>query len=381
MTRQPSAARVLVVDDEAAIRGAVARTLAREGHRVETAASGEAALARLAEHAYDCVVLDIMLPGISGFEVLDRAAADCPDTPVLILTGAGTAEHAVQALRRGAYDFLDKPIADPALLTFAVARALERRLLHLAARRRRDSLEREVREKTRELAIRNRQLSGYLVQLEDLTVGVVASLLVAMEAKDPYTAGHSTRVTRYSLAVARAMKLPAEELLVLERAAMLHDIGKLTVEASAISKPGPLSDGEWEEVLKHPEIGEQMLEPFPFLARERTHIRHHHERYDGNGYPDGISGGQIALVTEILSVADSFDAMTSQRSYRRRAARREACAELERSVGTQFSDRVVPVLSDLLASGKLVRPDARRAGEAIGAISSSRPSSPVSPPS
>ena len=360
MTRKAPAARVLIVDDEEAVRGAAARALARAGHRVEQAATGEEALARLREQAVDCVLLDIVMPGLSGLDVLARAADEYPDVPVILLTGAGTADNAVQALRLGAYDFLAKPIQDPAMLVHAVARALERRRLFLESRGHRESLELEVREKTRELAIRNRQLSGYLVHLEDLTVGVVASLLVAMEAKDPYTAGHSTRVTGYALALARAMRLPAEERVVLERAGMLHDIGKLIIEISAISKPGPLSDGEWEKVLRHPEIGERMLEPFPFLARERSHIRHHHERFDGKGYPDGISGGQIPLLTEILSVADCFDAMTSQRSYRRKAARQEACAELERAVGTQFSGRVVPVLARLIAAGKLAPGEAPR---------------------
>jgi putative two-component system response regulator len=353
LTQESSSARVLIVDDDETVRGVTARTLARAGHRVEEVASGEAALARLREQSIDCVLLDIVMPGLSGLEVLARATAEFPDVPVILLTGAGTSDNAVQALRRGAYDFLAKPVQDPAILVHAVGRALERRRLLLESLQHRDSLEREVREKTRELAIRNRQLSGYLVHLEDLTIGVITSLLVAMEAKDPYTAGHSTRVTGYALALARAMHLPAEERVVLERAAMLHDIGKLIVEASAISKPGPLSDGEWDEVLRHPEVGERMLEPFPFLARERTHIRHHHERFDGKGYPDGISGGQIPVLTEILSVADCFDAMTSQRSYRRKAARLDACAELERAIGTQFSDRVVPVLAGLLAEGKL----------------------------
>jgi response regulator RpfG family c-di-GMP phosphodiesterase len=355
----PAASRLLVVDDEADVRGAVAEALRRAGHRVEEAEGGEAALARLRAGGVDGVLLDIVMPGTSGLVVLETIVAWHPDVPVLILTGAGTLDHAVRALRLGAYDFLAKPIVEPELLLHAVARALERRRLLLAARGQRESLEREVRDKTRELAIRNRQLSGYVAQLEDLTVGVVASLLVAMEAKDPDTAGHSTRVTAYALALGRRLGLPTEELLVLERAAMLHDIGKLSVEASAIRKPGPLSDGEWAHILRHPEVGERMLAPFPFLARERAHIRHHHERFDGKGYPDGIRGAQIPVLTEILSVADSFDAMTSPRNYRRRTGRSEARAELERSVGSQFSERVVPALAELLAGGRFPLVDAR----------------------
>ena len=348
MNQELDQSKILVVEDDELLREVVIRLLEQEEYVVEGARDAATALSMMEEGNYDCCLSDVVMPGMSGLELLSIVKREYPDTPFVILTGINTLENVVKAIRLGAYDFLTKPIEDPNLLYIAVARALEKRHLSLEARWYQETLENHVREKTRELAIRNRQLSGYAVQLEGMTINVIASMAVAMEAKDPYTAGHSNRVTNYSLRVGRRIGLSAEEMVVLERAALLHDLGKLIVEVSSISKPGPLSDPEWEKVLLHPEVGERMLEPFPFLQRERNHIRHHHERYDGKGYPDGISGNQIPLLTEIISVADSFDAMTSKRSYRRQADFQDACRELERSIGTQFSDRVVPAFLQLL---------------------------------
>lgn len=364
-------AKILVVDDEKAIREIAAATLRKEGYKVDCAEDGPSALMCMHEFNYDCCIFDIMMPFMSGLDLLSDSTRKYPNRPIIMLTAGGTMDNAVEAIRRGAYDFLTKPV-DANILVIAVKRALERRMLVMENRRYKESLEYDVREKTRELAIRNRQLAMYAAEMEDMTVSIVSSLLVAMEAKDSYTAGHSNRVRTYCMQIGQKIGLVSEDMKVLERAAMLHDIGKLVVELSSISKPGPLSDLEWEIVLKHPEVGEHILSPYSFLQKERRHIRSHHERFDGKGYPDGIADHQIPLLTEIISVADAYDAMTSVRSYRRKAAAKEACNELKRSIGTQFSDRVVPVLIKLVINGDLHPPRPTKIDQAL-ALTNSAP--------
>lgn len=267
---------------------------------------------------------------------------------MVVLSNGRSATRVVAAIRAGAYDFFAKPMGDEDLLAAAVKRALEQRQLSLDAEASQVALEQEVREKTRELAIRNRRLSSYTVQVEEMTVRVVASMMVSLEAKDPYSAGHSTRVTRYSLETGAALGLSPGRMRVLERGAMLHDIGKLVADLSLVSRPGPLTDPEWDAMLLHPDMGARMLEPYPFLHEERPLIRHHHERFDGGGYPDGLSGEQIPLLAEIVAVADAYDAITSPRSYQDTLDWEEACDEIAGSVGSQFSERVAPVFIRLV---------------------------------
>jgi len=171
-----------------------------------------------------------------------------------------------------------------------------------------------------------------------------------MEEKDEYTAGHTRRVTELSMLIGEAIALPEEEQVVLRRASEFHDIGKLVIDLSCIQKPGKLTPEEWELIKKHPEVGANIVEPLKFMERECKIIRHHHEKVDGTGYPDGIGGDELDLLTRIITVADSFDAMTSRRNYRRNLSTVDAVAELRRCAGTQFDPELVEAFAGVIFS-------------------------------
>jgi putative nucleotidyltransferase with HDIG domain len=181
--------------------------------------------------------------------------------------------------------------------------------------------------------------------LEKATVQLMTSLQNAMEEKDYYTAGHTMRVTEYALMLGVAMGLSENEILVLRRAAQFHDIGKLVIDLSCIQKPGKLSEEEWVLIRKHPTVGANIIQPLGFMEREQFIIRHHHERIDGKGYPDGLTGDQLDDLTKILIVVDSYDAMTSKRNYRKNMNLQEAVKELYKGIGTQFDPNIVEYFS------------------------------------
>jgi len=205
-----------------------------------------------------------------------------------------------------------------------------------------------VRNKTRELAEKNRQLEEYNENLEISALNTMLTLQTALEEKDMYTAGHTTRVTLYATSIAQALRLGQDEMTVLKRACMVHDSGKLVVDVSYIRKPGPLTDEEWLLMKKHPEIGANIVTPLAFMQDEIFLVRHHHERMDGKGYPDGLGGSDLNLLTKIITVADSYDAMTSKRSYKQNLELQTAIAELNRCAGSQFDPEVVRVFIEVL---------------------------------
>lgn len=335
-----SPSKILIADDDVLVREAVEKILELFGHEVIAVESGQAALDVL-QNDIDVVILDINMPDMDGFQTIKKINERQLDVPVLFFTGAGSMEYAVKAINLGAYDFLTKPIEDLDLFDVKIRRAIEKRMYVLKEKAYKMNLEVEVRSKTKELAQKNILLEQYGHDLENSTVNMVLALQNALEEKDQYTAGHTHRVTVLAKQIARAMTLPQEEQVILERASQLHDIGKLVIDVSCIQKPGPLSAEEWFLVKKHPEIGENILKPLRFLVRERDIIRHHHERIDGKGYPDGLTGKDLDILTKILTVADSYDAMTSKRSYKINMPRREAVEELRRCAGSQFDPEVV----------------------------------------
>ncbi len=195
----------------------------------------------------------------------------------------------------------------------------------------------------------NNQIKG--VKLQESYFATMKSLALALDAKDRYTAGHSETVQRYSVQIARELGLSQEDIMTIERAGALHDIGKIGIPDSIITKPSRLTPEEFEKIKEHPAIGEQMILPIPFLNQARGIIRHHHERFDGDGYPDGIKGQEIELGARIMAVADTFDAMTSDRSYRKARSVEEAMAELDRCRNTQFDPTAVEAFERVIARG------------------------------
>jgi putative nucleotidyltransferase with HDIG domain len=260
---------------------------------------------------------------------------------VLFLTGAGSMDYVVKAINLGAYDFLTKPIEDLDIFNVKIRRALEKRMYVLQERQYKAALEDDIQVKAIQLEEQNKLLLTYSNSLEQATIQLMTSLQNAMEEKDFYTAGHTKRVTEYALMLGTAMGLTENDILVLRRAAQFHDIGKLVIDLSCIQKPGKLTEEEWVLIRKHPTVGANIIQPLGFMEREQFIIRHHHERIDGKGYPDGLTGDQLDDLTKILIVVDSYDAMTSQRNYRKNMNMEEAVEELYRRSGTQFDTRIV----------------------------------------
>lgn len=342
--------KILIADDDAIVREAVAKILTVFGYEVERVGGGREALARLGPEL-DLIILDINMPGMDGFEALRRINACNLGIPVIFLTGAGSMEYAVQAVNLGAYDFITKPIEDLEMFDIKVKRAVEKRMYVRRELAYKENLERQVREKTGELEEKNRLLLEYSHNLEITTLDTMLSLQTALEEKDVYTAGHTVRVTQYAGRIARAMGVDDFEREVLERACQVHDIGKLVIDISYICKPGPLSEAEWDMMRKHPIIGENILKPLSFMSRELAIVRHHHERLDGKGYPDGIGGDELDILTKIITAADSYDAMTSKRSYRSNLNPAEALVEMNGCAGSQFDREVVRVFCELIQNG------------------------------
>jgi putative two-component system response regulator len=304
----PAAQRLLLVDDEAAVLGALSRFLRLRGYEVHVAASGEAALDLLGRIRFAAMVCDVRMPGLSGVETLPRALALDPDLAVLMLTGVNDAPTATEALARGAADYLMKPVELPDLLG-AVERALHKRDLSIERRR----VEALIRE---EVALRTTELERERLALRSLTVSIAETLINAMEAKDVYLRGHSQRVAELAASMADALGLDDDTVERVRLAGRLHDVGKIGIRESVLNKPGKLEPDEFAHVKDHVRIGLEILSPLDDLGVVLDYVRDHHEHWDGSGYPRGQRGADITIGGRVLAAADAFDALTSKRAYR-----------------------------------------------------------------
>jgi response regulator RpfG family c-di-GMP phosphodiesterase len=326
-------ARVLVVDDDEAVRDVIVTLLGEEGYQCSAAAGAEEALAACRAQEFQLALCDMKMPVRDGTWLLDRLRAAHPSTAVIMLTAVGDTELAVDCLRRGAADYLLKP---PRLteLVRAIERALARRRLELARHRYRTSLESRVREKTAEL-------QRALREVEQSYQSTLHALVQALDAREHETSDHSQRVVRYTLAIAERMGLPGGLLPDIGRGALLHDIGKIGVPDAVLLKEGPLEPEEWKEMRLHPQIGWRMIRSIPFLQAAAEIVLSHQERWDGSGYPRGLQGEAIPVGARIFAVADTFDAMTSDRPYRQGTSFGSARQEIARCAATQFDRRCV----------------------------------------
>jgi putative nucleotidyltransferase with HDIG domain len=327
--------RILVVDDEEAIREIVSSMLSAGGkYACCQAASGAEALALLESgEEFALMLSDLMMAGMDGIALLERAKERTPEMPVIMVTAVHDISVALAAIRNGAYDYLLKPFEREQLLA-AVRRALENRRLRLENRAYQTELEAKVRARTQQLqdAMRNLERS-YDITLE--------ALGDALDLKDAETEGHSKRVTAFTIAIAKHMNLPDKDIRVIARGAFLHDIGKMAIPDAILRKPGALNSDEVAIMREHCYRGYQILRKIPFLGEAAEIVYSHQERYDGTGYPRGLKADEIPLGARIFSVADTLDAITSDRPYRPAQTVAAAREEIRAWSGRQFDQSVV----------------------------------------
>jgi response regulator RpfG family c-di-GMP phosphodiesterase len=324
--------RILIVDDEVEITEILADLLS-EDYDCLRAGSAEQALALLHQNEFQLVISDITMPGMSGLEMIPHVKALAPETVVVMISGMQTVESAIGALRRGAFDYLMKPF-DLRQVEAVVKRALEHYELVVAKQRYENHLEELVEQRTAEL---DRALNS----LEGSYRSTLKALTAALETRDSETHGHSERVVSYSLRLGREYGLNSDEMKSLEFGSLLHDIGKIGVPDSILRKPAKLTDEEWVRMREHPLHGQQILRGIEFLQGAARVVAQHHEQWDGSGYPAGLRGEDIDICARIFAVADAFDAITSDRVYRRGKSYEAAAQELDDWAGRQFDPKVV----------------------------------------
>lgn len=311
-----SLVRTLLVDDDPVVEEVLTSILEDEGYRVQSVRSAAGALALLAREPFDVMLADVCMPGMSGLELLERARSMWPDMPIIIITGHADMDMVRRALASGASDFVTKPCN-----VIELPVIMERNLTRHAISQRHNALHRQ--------------------QLYVSYEAVLDALLSALDTRDTETEGHSERVTAYTMVLADRLRVPSSELYHIERGALLHDIGKIGVPDRVLHKRGPLAPEEWIEMKKHPVVGYRMCSRIDFLQGAALTVLHHHERWDGSGYPDGLKADEIPLGARIFSVVDAFDAMTTDRPYRAAMPFAQACRELAGHSGTQFDPAVV----------------------------------------
>src|SRR5208282_5006999 len=328
-------ARVLVVDDEAPVRTMIAAALERQGYTVEQAADGRYALDALELNTFNLVLTDIIIQDVDGIALLERIHALQPNLPVVMVTAVHDISVAIDAMRRGAYDYLLKPFEREQLVS-TVERALNHRQALEETQNYHQNLEQMVRARTEML----RHAMEDLEQSYDVTLEALGD---ALDLKDSETEGHSKRVTAYAIALARAMGIPPAEIKIIARGAFLHDIGKMAIPDEILRKPGKLTAEEQEVMREHCARGYHMLRKIPFLSGAAEIVYCHQEHYDGNGYPNRLRGREIPVGARIFAVADTLDAITSDRPYRKATGFDNAREEILRCSGTQFDPAVVEV--------------------------------------
>ncbi len=330
---QRAAVRVLAVDDNPAACKLVALMLSPPAFHCNTAINGELALAILQRESFDAVISDLEMPVMGGLTLLEQVRIHYPHMAFLVTTGVDDVEVGVHAMRCGADDYLVKPLHEGAVLA-SLEKALYKRSLEQELEDYRAHLEEMVAERTAEVR-------ATLQQIERTYEDTLRALGAAIDLRDNETAGHSERVCLFSIEIGRAMGWPHERLLTLARGAYLHDIGKLGIPDGIFLKAGPLTEEERALMQRHAQIGFNLVKDIPFLADAAEIVLTHHERYDGLGYPHGVKGEEIPLSSRIFSIADTLDAITSDRPYRLASSFEGARETIRGLAGSQFDPKTV----------------------------------------
>jgi response regulator RpfG family c-di-GMP phosphodiesterase len=318
--------RVLIIDDDPQVRDILHEIFLASGYKCELANDGKDGIDTFTVTRPPLTVTDVKMPRMDGMAFLKAARAVDPEAAVIVLTGVGDLKVAIDALKRGAHDFIVKPVNLDELL-IAADRALERRQLLVERKEYHALLEQRIDAATRDL--------------QDTYRSTLEALGSALDTRDVGTEAHSRRVRGYSMTLARRHGVPARDMRDLEHGVLLHDIGKIGIPDHILLKQGPLTPEEWKVMRTHPEIGKRVIDRIPFLKGAVPIVYHHHERWDGTGYPEQLAGEAIPLGARIFAVADALDAMTFDRPYSKAMPFEKAAQEIQRCAGTHFDPVVV----------------------------------------
>ena len=318
-------AQILVVDDEAGILDTTRQFLEKMGHDVLTAGDVSAATELIRENHFDVVVSDIVLPGLTGIDLLRTLRNISPYSKTIMMTGQPNLDTATEAVRKGAFDYLSKPIMRDALCK-TVEAALVVKALEDKTRNYHEDLEAQVQ-------VRTEKLRGALSSIIDV-------LCKTVEVRDPYTAGHQRRVTQLATAIATEMELSENTMEAVNMAGLVHDLGKISVPSEILAKPGKITRAEFDLIKQHSQVGYDLLKDVDFDWPVADIVVQHHERIDGSGYPNGLSGDDILLEAKIIAVADVVEAMASHRPYRAALGIDIALEEIADKKGTHFDPEI-----------------------------------------
>jgi response regulator RpfG family c-di-GMP phosphodiesterase len=325
--------RILIVDDEEPVRTLLSRFLSSIGYETAEAATADQACSALNSSDFQVVDSDIQMPGRNGLSLLSEIQGSHPQVAVVMLTGCEDVSTAVEAMKAGAHDYVLKPF-DLGHVAQSVARALERHGAMLRKAGEIEQLEETVRRQTQEI-------QAALGHLDAASEATLEALVTALDAREHETHAHSRRVAEYSMVLGEALGVSGEDLNNLRRGAMLHDVGKIGVPDHILLKPGPLTDAEWSQMRQHPIIGSRILNGVESLRPAAHVVLSHHERFDGLGYPSGLKGEAIPLGARVFSVADSLEAITSDRPYQKGRLFESAREDIGSNAGAQFDPEVV----------------------------------------
>ena len=335
LVRPEGGSRVLVTDADVSVCTLIGAALERQGYEVHLASSGQMAIETLERNSFDLLLTDLVMQDGDGIALLEHMHLRQPNVPVIVVTAIHDIGVAIDVMRRGAYDYLLKPFERDRLLS-AVLRALQ----HSHSLRERDSYQHSLEQVVQARTEMLRQAMDDLENSYDITLEALGD---ALDLKDSETEGHSKRVTAFTIALARAMGLSAAEIKIIARGAFLHDIGKMAIPDSILCKPGKLTPDEQVIMREHCARGYHMLRKIPFLKEASEIVFSHQEHFDGSGYPRQLRGEQIPIGSRIFALADTLDAITSDRPYRKAQSFDAAREEIMRCSGTQFDPEVVEV--------------------------------------
>jgi putative two-component system response regulator len=348
---------ILIVDDEIGPRESL-RMILKPNYNIYAVENGYAAIQMIQQIEMDVLTLDLKMPGVSGIDTLKEIRVIDPDVMVIIITGYGTLKSAIEAIRYGVFDYIPKPFNVPEILSI-IDKSIQRRKLNLKVKEalgnclNQQLLKEPAVESDLPLPKEIKRVSDYKWDEFNLSdnqncLEFAKVLAYTLEEKDPYTSGHSERVCYYSDFISKRLSFPPKERNELQIASYLHDIGKIGISNRFINKKGTLTPTDWAIIRQHTKKSIELLIPLNLSPNILSYIQHHHERFDGTGYPDGLVGEQIPLGARIIAISDSYDSMTSDRPYRKPLTNGDAKSELMKNSGKQFDPKLVSIFLDVL---------------------------------